>query len=191
MSVFDDSDMKIADGGSREKSDAIDTAAFLEETGNQHFNGNMSKAKALGSDIVSAFSYRDTPDDVKELILSAGIESSFVVLNEIRILSVFCAEYCLDEFLPSPLLSSAAAAQMFDVLQELMPEFYERMSHSASFSFYYLCLKSNKKLEKSIGEAFAEMCDEPENKGLRNLGSELFTGCVGLFKKAIQGYSFV
>lgn len=187
----DDSDMKIVGAEKKASQDGSETMQLLEEAGAQHFNGNMAKARALGRDIVSAFSYRNTPDDILELISSLQVPASDVVLSEIRILKVFCAEYSMDEFLPSSLLSTASAAEMFDTLQDVMPDFYEQLSHSASFSFYYLCLKNGGDLKRSIGEAFAEMCDMPTDRGIIALGSEIFEKNVGIFKKAIRGYAFV
>lgn len=187
----DDSDMKIVGSDRNQPSDGIDTCAFLEETGKQHFNGNMAKAKALGRDIVSAFSYKSVPEDITGLIERHGLISDAVLLSEIRILSVFCAEYCMDEYLPSPLLSTASAAEMFDTLGDLMPDFYEQLSHSASFSFYYLCIRDKNDLPRKIGAAFAEMCDDPKNESLILLAGELFERYVRVFRKAIQGYAFV
>lgn len=187
----DDSDMKIIGADGKQPSDGIDTCAFLEETGKQHFNGNMAKAKALGRDIVSAFSYRSVPENIAALIERYGIERSKVLSDEIRILCVFCAEYCMDEYLPSPLLSTASAAEMFDVLGDMMPAFYEQLSHSASFSFYYLCIRDKSDLPVKIGKAFAEMCDDPKNEALISFAGELFECYVKIFRKAIQGYAFV
>lgn len=188
---YDDSDMKIVGSENAAGSDGIDAGAFLEEAGRQHFNGNMAKAKALGGDIVSAFSYREPPEEISALIKASGLERSRVLLDEVRILSVFCAEFCMDEYLPSALLSTASTAEMFDVLQDIMPEFYELLSHSASFSFYYLCLKDRAALPRRIGEAFAEMCDDPKNEAVITLAQELFKRNVSIFKKAISGYAFV
>lgn len=187
----DDSDMKIVGRGSDEQADGADACAFLEETAKQHFNGNMSKAKALGRDIVSAFSYRSLPEDIAALAQSHELECGAVLCDEIRILTVFCAEYCMDEFLPSPLLSTASAAEMFDEVSDSMPDFYERLSHSASFSFYYLCIKERNELPRRIGAAFAEMCDDPENEALIAFAGELFERNVRIFRKAIRGYAFV
>lgn len=183
--------MKIVGSDDPSRLDGIDADEFLEETGRQHFNGNMAKARSLGRDIVSAFSYKNVPEDVLSLIRLHGLAETAVLLDEIRILSVFCAEYSMDEYLPSALLSTASAAEMFDTLQGLMPEFYDRLSHSASFSFYYICIKKADDLKRRIGEAFAEMCDDPKNENIISFAGELFEKNVSLFKKAIRGYAFV
>ena len=189
----DDSDMKIvgSENNDASASDAIDAGAFLRETGRQHFNGNMSKARSLGADTVGSFSCRGIPEDIERLMDTFRAAPTEMILDEIRILKVFCAEYCMDRYLPSPLLSTAAAAEMFDGLKEAMPEFYERLSHSASFSFYYLCLNRNGELKRNIGEAFAEMCDMPTDNGIIGLGSALFEKYTDLFKKTIKAFAFV
>ena len=117
MSIFnEDSDMKIAGASQLKKEDVFDVIQLINETKNQRFNGNSAKAKALGANIVSAFSYRAAPDELQQLASRLGIEITEEILLQIKILSIFSAEYCLDNFVPSAMLSTVAVSELYDVL---------------------------------------------------------------------------
>ena len=92
---FDDSDMKIV-GAPQKKADDVDFQGFLAESSRQHFNGNIAKAKTLGANIVSSFSYSAAPVELVELIRQSGVEPTDEVLRQARFLSVFSAEISLE-----------------------------------------------------------------------------------------------
>ncbi len=188
----EDSDMKIVGSGGLTKEDAFDVIQLIEETKNQRFNGNSQKAKALGSNIVSAFSYKAAPDEVIALADSYGIKVNDDILLQMKILSVFSAEYCLDNFLPSAMLSTLAVNELYDVLENISPEFYEELSKSTAFSFYYLCLKSpDGKEDEKIGKQFASACGRSSDEALMKLGTALHNINVNVYKKAINGFHFI
>lgn len=188
----EDSDMKIVGNSQIVKEDVFDVIQLIEETKNQRFNGNSAKAKTLGANIVSAFSYKAAPDELVQLATEHEISITDEVLLQMKILSVFSAEYCLDNFLPSPMLSTVAVGELYDVLQELSPEFYEELSKSTAFSFYYLCLKNcNADVDRLIGEQFACACGKKGDEAFCSLGTDLHNINVKVYKKAIQGFHFV
>ncbi|MBE6715515.1 MAG: hypothetical protein E7573_01185 [Ruminococcaceae bacterium] len=188
----EDSDMKIVGKSQITKEDAFDVIQLIEETKLQRFNGNSAKAKALGANIVSAFSYKAAPDELVQLAKEHNVSITDDVLLQMKILSVFSAEYCLDNFLPSPMLSTAAVGELYDVLQELSPEFYEELSKSTAFSFYYLCLKKcSEEEDRLIGEQFACACGKKGDKAYESLGTDLHNINVKVYKKAIHGFHFV
>ncbi len=193
MSIFnEDSDMKIAGASQLKKEDVFDVIQLINETKNQRFNGNSAKAKALGANIVSAFSYRAAPDELEQLASKLGIEITEDILLQIKILSVFSAEYCLDNFLPSAMLSTVAVSELYDVLEDVSPDFYEELSKSTAFSFYYLCLKDNDgKTDIRIGEQFAASCGNKDDAALAEFGTQLHNINVKVYKKAIQCFAFV
>ena len=183
----EDSDMKIAGRSFPGKDDGFDVISLIEETKNQRFNGNSAKAKALGANIVSAFSYKAAPEELLQLADKYGVEVTDEVLLQMKILSVFSAEYCIDNFLPSPMLSTAAVSELYDVLEDISPDFYEELSKSTAFSFYYLCLKkAGSGVEESIGEQFASSCGKKGDKNFSSLGTELHNINVKVYKKAIR-----
>lgn len=193
MSKFnEDSDMKIVGSSQFNKEDVFDVIQLIEETKNQRFNGNSAKAKALGANIVSAFSYKAAPDELQQLADQYAVKITDEVLLQIKILSVFSAEYCLDNFLPSAMLSTVAVSELYDVLEDVSPDFYEELSKSTAFSFYYLCLKDGDDgLDKRIGEQFAASCGKKNDETLASLGTQLHNINVKVYKKAIQCFAFV
>lgn len=187
----DDSDMKIV-GSQPEKKDHFDASAIVDEAREQRFNGNSAKAKALGANIVSSFSYKAAPDDLRSLAGEYGIEFTDELLLQIKILSVFSAEYCLQRYLPSPMLSATAVGEMYEVLEELSPEFYEQLSNSSAFSFYYLCIKGlESKKSAAIGECFAMLCGKKGDKNLSLFGKKLHEVNKAVYSNAIDSFAFV
>ncbi len=188
----EDSDMKIVGSSQFNKEDVFDVIQLIEETKNQRFNGNSAKAKALGANIVSAFSYKAAPDELQQLADQYGVKITDEVLLQMKILSVFSAEYCLDNFLPSAMLSTVAVSELYDVLEDVSPDFYEELSKSTAFSFYYLCLKDGDSgVDEKIGEQFAAACGNKNDKTLAALGTQLHIINVKVYKKAIQCFAFV
>ena len=185
----DDSDMKIV-GARAPKVEDINTADVLAALAQQHFNGNYAKAKALGANIVSAFSYHAAPDELKELVLEAGVSPDDGVMLQVKILSVFSAEYCLNTYLPSALLSGVALGELYEVLEKISPDFYGVLSHSTAFSFYYLAVKSNGEVPAQIGRQFAALCGKPNEEAYCALGEKLHRMNVDVYKKAIRGFAF-
>ena len=191
MAVYEeDGDMKIV-GEPTARKDEIDTAGFLAELGREHFNGNYAKAKTLGANIVSAFSYRAAPEELTALLRESGVEPEEQILLQIRILSVFSAEYCLNAFLPSPMLAGVAIGEMYEVLMQVSPDFYETLSHSSAFSFYYLALQTKADAPRRIGGQFAVLCGDGGSKALQSLGERLHGMNVEVYKKAINGFAFI
>ncbi len=174
------------------ENDVVGIAAFIEETRHQIFNGNISKAKELGSAIVSSFSYRDAP----EYIISKARESGFFVtddiLLQIKILSVFCAEYSINRFLHSPTLTGAAVSEFYAVLEDMHPELYAELSKTSFFAFYhYYSTKQEADFAEKIGGQFAAACGYGGNGILTAFGAWLFGYNIELYKSAFISYGFI
>ena len=191
--TFDDSDMKIvgAPAPAAARASSGETAAFLAELGRQHFNGNYAKAKELGSNIVSVFSYRSPPEELVETIRSFGVPVDEAVLEQAKILAVFSAEDCLNRYLPSSQLSGVALGEMYEVLQRILPAFYETLSHSTAFSFYYLAIKTPGDVPAAIGRQFAALCKQGDDERYARLGEALHSSNKAVYKRAISGFAFV
>ena len=188
-SHFDDSDMKIV-GSADYSADTFDTISFLEESRKQHFNGNLQKARTLGSAIVSAFSYKAAPDELVQLAQDCGVVLDDVAVLQMKQLTVFAAEYSLESFIPAA-LSSVALSAMYDVLQAVSPELYKAMSLSMAFSYYHLCLREKGDLAANIGKRFASLCGKTEDAALVDFGRQLFEINTQVFRRAIEGYAFI
>ena len=189
---IEDSDMKIVGATKLGADDSFDVIKLVEETKAQRFNGNHSKAKMLGANIVSAFSYKAAPDELLSLAREHNIELTDELLLQMKILTVFSAEYCLDSFLPSPMLSTVAVGELYDVLEDISPDFYEELSRSTAFSFYHLSLRKEcEDKAKCVGEQFAALCGKKGDAEYIALGTELHNINIKVFKKAIQSFRFV
>ena len=187
----EDSDIKIADGQFGKSDDFFDALEFIEETKKQRFNGNDAKAKMLGQNIVSSFSYNAAPDDLLALAAEYGVEVTPEVLMQIKILSVFSAEVCLNSLLPSAMLSGVAVNALYDVLDRVSPDFYAVLYHSTAFSFYYMCLKAGVDVAGSIGRRFAMLCGDRDSRKLAFFGKKLYELNTEVYTKAISGVAFV
>ncbi len=189
---FDDADMKIVGEqhphGYYEQFDALE---IIQETKLQRFNGNTAKAKTLGANIVSAFSYKAAPDELYNMAQDMGIEMDAQILLQIKILSVFSAEYCLNNYLPSPMLSTVAVGELYDVLMEISADFYEELSRSTAFSLYYMCVKENDSSMRKVGEQFAMLCGKKGEENYILFGTKQHELNTEVYKKAIQGFAFV
>lgn len=188
---IEDSDMKIVGKTVPGTEDVFDAIKFIEETRTQRFNGNTAKAKALGANIVSAFSYKAAPFELVQLAREYDIEVDDDTLLQIKILSVFSAEYCLNKLLPSAMLSATAVNELYDVLEKVSPDFCSELSQSIAFSFYYLCLKNSSDDALNIGEQFAMLCGKKGDASFSALGKKLHEINVNVYTKAINGFAFV
>ena len=191
MNGFDDSDVKIVDRTGRSaRTEDIDTMAFIEETRLQRFNGNTAKAKLLGRGIVSAFSYKSAPEELFTALSRHGIEPTEKIMLQIKFLSVFSAEYSLEHFLPSQHLSAVAVDEMYDVMRENEPAFFDDLARSSAFSFYYLCARDSSDLASAVAAQFAKLCGHADDERFVSLGRELFEVNVNVFCRAVGGFVF-
>lgn len=187
--IFDDSDMKIV-GAPAKKTEDTDFQGMLAESSRQHFNGNVAKAKMLGANIVSAFSYRAAPEELITLIKDSGVTPTDDILQQVRFLSVFSAEVSLMQYLPSRLLAEIAKSEMYDVLMKFSPSFYDALARSGAFSFYYMTLVNGAVTPENVGRQFAVLCGKAGDPVFAALGRRLHEMNVLVFRKAIQGFVF-
>ena len=191
FSGFDDSDMKIVGASGALGEENYDFQGYLAESSKQHFNGNAKKAKVLGTNIVSSFSYRAAPAELVQFVIEQGIKPTDSIMLQVRFLAVFSAEYSLSVYLPSQFLSDIAKSAMYDVLMEHTPDFYDALARSGAFSFYYMALSGGGNIGDAVGKQFAVLCSEENNEIYINLGKKLHELSVSVYKKAINGFAFV
>ena len=188
--LYDDSDMKIV-GAPQKKADDVDFQGFLAESSRQHFNGNIAKAKTLGANIVSSFSYRAAPAELVDFVMENGVLPTEDVLLQTRFLSVFSAEVSLERYLPSPLLAEIAKSAMYDVLMQFSPDFYNSLARSGAFSFYYMRAGKGGVSDADVGKQFAMLCGKGDDPVYAALGEKLHRMSLSVYRKAIQGFVFV
>lgn len=188
---FDDSDMKIVGVNDVRPADTGEALQFIEYTSREHFNGNFRKAKALGANIVSAFSYTAAPQELLDAIKEEGIEPENEIIRQVKFLSVFSAQYAIENYLPSQLLSSVAMGELYDTLRAYSEDFYEDLAKSGAFSFYNLSLNALADVDTAVGRQFAVLCGKEKDPRFEKLGTKLHKINLTVFKKAINGYAFV
>lgn len=185
---YDDSDMKIV-GAPAAPARESEFQGFLAESSRQHFNGNIAKAKTLGANIVSSFSYKAAPAELVDFVMENGVVPTEDVLLQTRFLSVFSAELSLTSYLP-PLLSQIAKSEMYDVLMKFSPDFYDALARSGAFSFYYMALHKGVVTAESVGRQFAMLCGHEGEERFITLGKKLHELNVQVYRKAINGFVF-
>ncbi len=182
----------LRDQSDNTANEIIDIAAFIEDTKHQIFNGNISKAKNLGSSIVSSFSYKDAPEYIILKAKDSGLYITEDVLLQIKILSVFTAEYAINRFLNSSTLTGVAISEFYAVLEQMYPDLYSELSKTSFFAFYhYYSTKKEEDFAEKIGEQFAAACSEPGNVQTAQFGTWLFRYNIELYKTAFIAYGFV
>lgn len=164
---FDDRDMKIV--GLNDKSAPDNTE---NEHRQQKDNGNLEKAKKLGITMAKeVMAWQDFTDCEEQ-----------ERLNE-QILYIFACTVAFDNFTPSRMTAVSALSAFYDKLRETSLEFYNTISSSAAFSFYYLCLRNRNDLGRCVGETFAMLCSRSEDEQLIKRGRELYAN----FLSSAQG----
>ena len=191
MPRTDDSDMKIVNRAPARTTQKVDAQRFMDYTSREHFNGNFRKAKALGASIVSAFSYAEPPAEILQLIQLQRLEPTEELTRQIRFLSVFSAQFAIENYLPSQLLSSVAVCEMYDTLREYSEPFYEDLAKSNAFSFYNLTLGAvSEDPVLALGRQFSALCAAPDDPRYVALGVSVHRENLKRFKKAINESAF-
>lgn len=187
MTNFDDSDMKIVTGDfdpepepAGESAEA--TARLLER---EKKNGNLGKARRLGArmaeEVASIEGYTTAAN---------GAAENPSLLTQRRILLAFAVEVGLDAFLPNNLVAQTAQNVFYDTLHITAPEFYDDLQESGAFSFYYLCVRDGRQVEKKVGETFASLCGMKGSESYARMGQELYIRFIGQVKRLTCGEQF-
>jgi hypothetical protein len=177
----DDSDMKIAGEVFREQKAADDTEEMSRLLAREKANGNLSRARRLGAIMA---------EDVAA-IEGEQVSEDSVLLTQRRILLAFAVEIGLEKVLPNPLLAQTAQNIFYETLRQTAPDFYEDLQSSGAFSFYYLCVRDKKNVERRVGETYASLCSRPNDKGLCKQGTDLYLHFIEQVRVSAQSMEFV
>ncbi|MDD2362194.1 MAG: hypothetical protein PHH84_04460 [Oscillospiraceae bacterium] len=179
--ITDDGDMKIAGDDfvqAQESDDSEATAKLLNE---EKANGNLSRARRLGAILAEdvAAVEGDCPADVTQY------------MTQKRILMAFAVEVGLETYLPNSLLSQTAQNIFYETMRNTAPAFFEDLQGSGAFSFYFLCVRDGRNVERCVGETFATLCSRPGDKKLSKQGEDLYIHCNEQVKSFAQSMEFV
>ena len=180
---MDDSDMKIAGDSFGNASGTIrdsaeQTARLLEH---HKSNGNLSRARRLGAimaDSVSAIE-GDSP------------EQDSALLTQRRILLAFAVEVGLECFLPDSLVAQTAQNIFYNTLHTTATAFYDDLQESGAFSFYYLCVRDGRQVEKRVGETFASLCGHTGDAAFARTGEQLYIRFIAEVQSTADSLGFI
>lgn len=187
MARQEDSDMKIVPDGAVEMpepaEDSVEAMARLLDR--EKKNGNLSKARRLGArmaeEVASVEGYSTA---------AGGPAENPSLLPRRRILMAFAVEVGLDAFLPNNLVAQSAQNVFYDTLKILAPDFYDDLQESGAFSFYYLCVRDGRQVERRVGENFASLCGRPGSESYARMGEELYSRFIAQVKRLTCGEQF-
>jgi len=188
---YDDSDIKIF--GKSQVDDKTEAALLLEQVNRQRANGNTEKARKLGVYLAEIFL---NDDEINEHIASAvgRVPNTKETMDQIRILIVFSAQWCLSHRLPAALLSNTAVNSFYDKISEA-EDVYNDLSDGPEFSFYSLAVRECETSAQAIGETFKRLCDRDDDESndgdFVELGKRIYNKTVEEIVNIIDKFNFV
>ena len=185
--MFQDSDMKIvgekpSDDVKRNKELFGDVVEYEREKS----NGNIKKAKTLGSSLAAEFVSVCKKD---ELTISEN-DSESLITQKVLLLS-FTVMAGLEEFCPNITLANAARTAFFDELHNLDKELFEKSSDTGAFSFYYLSFRRGTEVDRRVGQTFAMLCSHDGDPIYQELGEALYCWFLSTVQDKVQKTEFV
>lgn len=184
---MEDNDIKIFVSRSKKESD--DSVALIEEMNAQRANGNIQKAKDLGSHLAERFL---NTEELKASLEGAvgSLDYPEKIMFQIKILIFFTAELCIDRLLPNSLLMNTATNAVYDIIVDRAGDFYTTFSDGIEYSFYYLAVKQENYVAE-MGKAFAMLCNKKDDEAFEKLGRDIFTSVANEINNIIRQYDFV
>jgi hypothetical protein len=189
--LYDDSDIKIF--GKSQVDDKTEAALLLEQVNRQRANGNTEKARKLGVYLAEIFL---NDEEINEHIASAvgKVPNTKESMDQIRILIVFSAQWCLSHRLPAALLSNTAVNSFYDKISETK-DVYNDLSDGPEFSFYSLAVRECETSADAIGRTFKKLCDrdddESNDEDYVELGKRIYNKTVEEVVNIIDKFEFV
>lgn len=178
----DDSDIKIA--GVKIKNPKVDTLKDANELEKQRGCGNLDKAKKLGE----ALSDKIIDEDGESSFGSDSSEDNKTRIQR-RMLLAFAARESVENNIKSKVLQGVVINVFYDTLKNALPEFYEDINETGSFSFYTLCARRGGDVPHSIGETFAMLVGKEGDRVMEKLGEALYIRFSDASLKTIESFN--
>lgn len=163
---------------------------IADEMKRQIVSGNLLKSKQLGESIADSFHAAAEKEELLTLADNCSVELTREIKDQAIILSVFAAEYCLNNLLSDSLLSTSAVSALYHTLIDDSPALYNKLLASAAFSFYYMNMEEKSVDSEIIGETFAMLCGEKKSPNLICYGKNVFESAVKQYKAAVDAVDF-
>lgn len=190
MAIDNDSDIKIFDDTVNVSDfvpfDSETAAAMVQQVEREKQNGNLGKARRIGACLAADIAAIDqvTPP-------ANGAAENVLLLTQRRILLTFAAEVGLDSFLPNNLTAQEAQNVLYNNLHLAAPAFYDDLQESGAFSFYYLCVRNGRHVERRIGETFARLCGMADSESYIRMGIDAYNRFMAQVKQLADSMHFV
>lgn len=181
----EDSDIKIFKPSKQPDKDS-GVLAFVEGMNHHRQNGNVDKAKKLGTKLAErAF------DSKNKEVISNEVFLSDDIFPQICALVLFSTEAALNYYLPSQQLSAIAINALHEVLSSKHLPIYDSLMTSPAFSFYYLSVrKGGTDIPGDIGDAFAMLCRHEGDVTFIEEGKKLYNMILETVEKEILNIGF-
>lgn len=189
MPLGNDNDMKIFGHSALSELGPFDSetvSSIMQQVEREKRNGNLGKARRMGARLaedIAAIDHATPPAN--------GAAENPALLTQRRILLVFAAEVGLDAFLPNNLTAQEAQNILYNNLHLAAPAFYDELQDSGAFSFYYLCVRDGRQVERCIGETFARLCGMADSESYIRMGIDAYNRFMAQIKRLADSMGFV
>lgn len=177
---------------SRNRSTAREQMGEIFDMINYHRdNGNFEKARELGKRLSTLSPSGDDGllVDTKEHFVHAPTNG---VLFQLKVLLTFAAETIIQQEIHPNFLSIMAINAMHDEISNKHPNFFKNMTDGAAFTFYCLALKRDGDLDENVGEAFAMLLGEKENREMYiEIGKKVWDEGCRIVREEIDSFNFI
>lgn len=172
------------------KIEETEPVIIADEMKRQVISGNLQKAKLLGESIADSFREAAEKEELWNLAQCCSVELSRDIKDQAIILSVFAAEYCLNNLLTDSILSTSSVSTLYATLTKEAPELYNKLLASTAFSFYYMNIDGKVADSEIIGITFAMLCGDKKSSCLVCYGKNVFEAAVKQYQSAIKSVDF-
>lgn len=168
-----------------------DPVVIVDEMKRQVLSGNLQKAKELGKRIADFFPVAAEKEELWNMAKCCNVqELDRNIKDQAIILSVFAAEYFLNQYLTDAILSTSALTVLYDTLTADLPELYNHLLSSTAFSFYYMNVDRNDANPEIIGQTFAMLCGNKSSRELCCYGEAVFKITLEHYKDITDSMDF-
>ena len=166
--------------------DTETATAMMQQGAREKQTGNLGKARrgwARLAEDIAAIDHATPPAN--------GAAENAALMTQRRILLAFAAEVGLDAFLPNNLTAQEAQNIFYNNLHLTAPAFYDDLQESGAFSFYYLCVRDGRHVERKIGETFARLCGMADSESYIRMGIDAYNRFMTQVKRMADSMNFV
>ena len=186
---MEDEDIKIfttersAEDRADVNSEVLNTVELMDR---ERQNGNSTKARVIGKHLAKLFMEEISPDYPRDEMFRSG-----AVVQQIGVLFLFTAETAVNIYFPSSTLSTIAIATLHNQLEDFKYKVYRDVYESSAYSFYYLSIrKGSDNVSRSIGEAFAMLCQKEGNVDFRREGCTIYKTVMNEVEELVKKANF-